>query len=461
MGKYLKCFKAYDVRGAVPSDLNVGLVYDIGRAFAAEIDPQGPVAVGRDVRPTSEELGNALACGLTDGGCEVLDIGRCGTEMIYHAASLPGMGGGIMITASHNPIEDNGLKCVAAGAVPITSDKTLPAIEERVIRRDFSRAQRPARRGSLLRGDVTTSYVERLLTFVDRRRLAPLRMVVNAGNGCAGPVFDALACHLPFQVLRIHHEPDSRFPHGIPNPMLEENRPATAEAVRNSGAQLGVAWDGDFDRCFFFDEHGEFIEGYYIVGLLAEQILVRYPGAVIVHDPRLYWNTQEIVRQAGGTTAQSMTGHAFIKQTMRAKNAAYGGEMSAHHYFRDFSYCDSGMIPLLLVAEAMSRTGKPLSALVHERQRRYPCSGEQNRKFGDGPQAMEQASEAVRRVRERFEPRATRVDTDDGLSMEFGDTWRFNLRQSQTEPILRLNVEAREDQTLVRNMTAEILALIG
>jgi len=282
--------------------------------------------------------------------------------------------------------------------------------------------------------------------------MKPLKVVVNAGNGCAGPVLDALEKHLPFQFIKIHHEPDPTFPHGVPNPLLPENRRITAQAVKDHGAAAGLAWDGDFDRCFFFDEQGNFIEGYYLVGFIAAALLAHHPGAAIIHDPRLTWNTIEMVQEAGGRPVMSKTGHAFIKERMRAENALYGGEMSGHHYFRDFAFCDSGMIPWLLVLSSMCRTGHPLSALVGKRLARYPCSGEINRKLPD-PDA------ALKRVEARYQAEAIGLDRTDGLSLEF-PAWRFNLRPSNTEPVLRLNVETRQDPALLKAKTADLLALM-
>lgn len=446
----LACFKAYDVRGRVPDELNEDLAWAIGMAYAAEIAPQGPVVIGRDIRQTSAGLAAALARGLNDAGVDTIDIGLCGTEMVYYAAARPGMGGGIMVTASHNPIEYNGMKMVRAGSAPISGDTGLRDIERRARLRDFAAA---SRRGNHREEDVMTEYADKILSLVDVAALKPLRLVVNAGNGCAGPAFDALARRLPFEVERVHHQPDGTFPHGIPNPLLPENQPATADVVRAHKADLGVAWDGDYDRCFLFDEQGQFIDGYYMVGFLAGEMLTRYPGAAIVHDPRLTWNTIDIVLTMGGRPVVCKTGHAFIKERMRKEQAVYGGEMSAHHYFADFAYCDSGMIPWLLVAAVMSRTGKPLSALVGERMRKFPCSGEINRKLAD-PAA------AIARVRAAFEPLASAKEEVDGLSLTFGDAWRFNLRSSQTEPILRLNVEARGDAALMRAKTEELLALL-
>jgi len=449
--KRIACFKAYDVRGRVPDELDEDLVLRIGRGYVAEVRPKGAIAVGRDIRLSSDALSQALIRGLTEGGADVVDIGLCGTEMVYFAASLEGMGGGIMVTASHNPRDYNGMKFVREGARPISSDSGLLEIEARV---RTGRLGRVRRKGTCRARDILPGYIERLLSFVDRRALRPLSIVTNAGNGCAGPIIDALAPSLPFRFVRIHHEPDGNFPNGIPNPLLSENRPPTIDAVLEAKADLGVAWDGDFDRCFLFDEKGGFVEGYYIVGLLAERMLKKTPGAKVIHDPRLIWNTIDIARAHGGIPVQNKTGHAFMKERMRAEDAIYGGEMSAHHYFREFTYCDSGMIPWLLVASAVSESGRPLSDLIAERERLFPCSGEINRRLDD-PKA------AIERVRAHFAPEKPAIDLTDGLSMAFGDRWRLNLRESNTEPVLRLNVEARGDRDLMRAKTDESLALIG
>lgn len=444
----LPCFKAYDIRGRLPDELNEDIAYRIGRAYAEFLKPR-QVVVGRDVRLSSADLCAALARGLLDGGADVVDIGLCGTEEIYFATFYGEMDGGIVVTASHNPMDYNGMKLVRAGAQPISGDSGLDRIAELTADAPLAPVATPGQRRS---EDFKVSYVRHLLGYVDLSALEPLKVVVNAGNGCAGPVLDLLEKQLPFEFVRVHHEPDGSFPHGIPNPLLPENRAATAEAVRTHGAHVGLAWDGDFDRCFFFDERGEFIEGYYIVGLLAENILQKVPGARIIHDPRLTWNTIEMVEQAGGFPILSKTGHAFIKERMRAEDAVYGGEMSAHHYFRDFAYCDSGMIPWLLVLEIMCRSGKPLSALVGERLERFPASGEINRKLKD-PAA------AIQAIETRYVGTAQRIDRTDGLSMEFA-RWRFNLRLSNTEPVLRLNVESRGDAALMREKTNDILSLI-
>jgi phosphomannomutase/phosphomannomutase/phosphoglucomutase len=443
--RQLSCFKAYDVRGRIPDQLDEDVARRIGRAFAAAIEPR-KVVVGHDIRLSSPAMSNALSAGLTDGGADVLDIGLCGTEEVYFATSHLRADGGIMVTASHNPADFNGMKFVREGSRPISGDSGLDDIRRLAEQGEFPRADRPGRMRHL---NPSAAYVEHLLSYVDTGALKPLKIVVNPGNGGAGITIDRLQRHLPFRFIKLHHEPDGSFPHGIPNPLLPENRGATAEAVIARGADLGVAWDGDFDRCFLFDEQGRFIEGYYIVGLLAEAFLEKHPGAKIVHDPRLTWNTIDIVTRLGGTPVQSKTGHAFIKERMRLEDAVYGGEMSAHHYFRDFAYCDSGMIPWLLVAELISRSGRPLSAMLAERMEAFPASGEINRQIADPARALE-------KVRARYESEAKTVESVDGLSMEFQD-WRFNLRCSNTEPLVRLNVESRADPDLMNARTAEIL----
>jgi phosphomannomutase len=445
----LNCFKAYDVRGRVPAELNDDVAYRIGRAFSQLLQP-GTVVVGQDVRPTSPALARALVRGLLDGGADVLDIGLCGTEEVYFATSFAKAGGGIMVTASHNPADWNGMKLVREESRPISGDSGLADIRTLAENGDFAPAERA---GKITPYEHRPAYLRHLLRYVDFDVLRPISIVVNAGNGCAGPVIDLLAPQLPCEIIKIHNQPDGSFPNGIPNPLLPENRSATRDAVLAHRAALGIAWDGDFDRCFFFDEQGEFIEGYYIVGLLAEAFLLKNPGAAIIHDPRLTWNTIDIVQRAGGRAVMSKTGHAFIKERMRAEDAVYGGEMSAHHYFRDFAYCDSGMIPWLLVLELMCRRRLLLSELVGERMRLFPASGEINRTIAD-PAAALAAIEA------RYAPGALAIDRTDGLSLEFAD-WRFNLRLSNTEPVVRLNVESRGDEGLMREKTAEILSVLS
>ncbi len=446
----LDSFKAYDVRGRIPDEINESLAYDIGRAYAAFVKPRR-VAVGYDVRLSSPALAAALRRGLRDCGSDVLDIGLCGTEGAYFATVAGELDGGIMVTASHNPPDYNGMKFVREEARPISADTGLK--EMRALIETGSLPAKAARPGSEQRLDIRRQYLEHLLGYVDLARLRRLKVVVNAGNGGAGLIVDALEPHLPFDFVKVNHVPDGTFPHGVPNPMLAENRAATADAVRSSGADLGLAWDGDYDRCFFFDESGQFIEGYYLVGLLAESFLRHAPGARIVHDPRLTWNTLDIVRRAGGTAVLCKSGHAFIKQKMREVDAIYGGEMSAHHYFRRFSYCDSGMIPWLLVLAVISERGLPLSALVGERMRLFPASGEINRHLkGDARSILD-------RVRAHYERAARTIDYTDGLSMEFPE-WRFNLRGSNTEPLVRLNVESRANDALMQEKTAELLRLL-
>lgn len=379
----------------------------------------------------------------------MLDIGLCGTEEVYFQTAHLGAAGGVMVTASHNPMDYNGLKLVREGARPISADTGLFAIRDAALQAHPQLGAATASERSMA---DKSAYLQHLLGYVDIPRLKPLKIVVNAGNGGAGVIVDALAPHLPFEFVRIQHEPDGTFPNGIPNPLLPGNRQATAQAVVEHGADFGVAWDGDFDRCFFFDEAGRFIEGYYLVGLLATTLLARHPGGKVVHDPRLTWNTIEMVQAAGGVPVLCKSGHAFIKERMRAEDAVYGGEMSAHHYFRDFAYCDSGMIPWLLVATLVSSSGRTLGGLVEDRIRRYPCSGEVNFTVADGAAAMA-------KVLAHYAPLNPRLDDTDGLSAEFDD-WRFNLRSSNTEPLVRLNIESRGNPGLVQAKLEEISALL-
>lgn len=455
MSEPLRCFTAYDVRGRVPGELNASAARRIGLAFADQFALK-KVVIGRDIRLSSPEIAAGLAETLTACGVDVLDIGVAGTEEVYHAVfsgAQEGVEGGIMVTASHNPADYNGMKLVERGARPVSRDSGLPDIALKAASDDWwhikllSSAGTP---GKLECNLDKSSYVDRLLSFVRTDRLASLKLVVNAGNGCAGPVIDLLEERLPFRFIKLQHEPDGTFPHGVPNPLLPDKRSETARAVLEHRADMGIAWDGDFDRCFFFDENGRFIEGYYMVGLLAVAALREHPGAAILHDPRLVWNTVEMVRSAGGRPIMTRTGHAFIKQKMREEDAVYGGEMSAHHYFRDFGYCDSGMIPWLLVCQLLSDAGGPLSAMVDDRMAAYPVSGEINSTVDD-PDAI------IERVRERYG--SGEIDLTDGLSIAFPD-FRFNLRKSNTEAVLRLNIETRGDRPLLERKTAELLLLI-
>ena len=444
----ITCFKAYDVRGRVPDQLNDDIARRIGRAYADVVKPR-QVVVGHDIRLTSEAIKAAVTEGLLEQGVDVYDIGLCGTEEIYFATSHAGMDGGIAITASHNPKDYNGMKFVREESRPISGDTGLFDIKKLAEQDQFTPA---AERGRWYPLNTSEAYVQHLLSYVDTARLKPLKIVVDAGNGGAGRVVDLLEQHLPFEFIKLHHNADGNFPNGVPNPLLPENRVAATAAVRDHEADLGLGWDGDFDRCFFYDEDGNFIEGYYVVGLLAEAFLKQQGPARIVYDPRLTWNTVDIVQSLGGEAVQSKTGHAFIKERMRLENAVYGGEMSAHHYFRDFAYCDSGMIPWLLVAGLISSSGQPLSKLVAERMAAYPCSGEINRTI-ENPVAVLTKIEAV------YRDQAKSVEHVDGLSMSMGE-WRFNVRMSNTEPLVRLNVESRGDQALMKEKTTELLALI-
>lgn len=459
----ITCFKAYDIRGQLGTQLNEDIAYRIARAFAQWLKPDR-IVLGGDVRETSEALKMALANGLRDEGVNVLDLGLAGTEEVYFATFHLGVEGGIEVTASHNPIDYNGLKLVREGSRPISADTGLVQIRELAEANtyDLVDGRDPGvpeeERGTYELVDTREAYIQHLLTYIEPANFTPLKLLVNAGNGAAGPAIDALEAafkrlSIPVELIKICHEPDGSFPNGIPNPILTENRGMTRDAVLEHKADMGIAWDGDFDRCFLFDEQGRFIEGYYIVGLLAEAFLQKEAGAKIIHDPRLVWNTVEQVEEGGGVAIQTKAGHAFIKERMRAEDAVYGGEMSAHHYFRDFAYCDSGMIPWLLVAELLCVKGKPMSELVDERIAAYPSSGEINLTVSDAPKVLE-AIEA------KYAPDALDVDHTDGVSICFAD-WRFNLRASNTEPVIRLNVESRGDQALMERETARLVEVIG
>ena len=451
----LTCFKAYDIRGRLGTELNEEIAYRIGRAYAEFLKPKS-IVLGGDIRLTSEALKASLSEGIRDAGANVIDIGMVGTEEVYFATSHLNADGGIEVTASHNPIDFNGMKPIREGSRPISSDTGLLEIKRLAEDNNFA-ATDPAARGDYQKVSVLNAYLDHLLSSIDISAITPIKLVMNAGNGAAGHVVDAIEkrfaeLKLPVELVKIFNQPDGTFPNGIPNPILHENRAPTIDAVLEHGADMGIAWDGDFDRCFLVDEKGNFIEGYYIVGLLAEAFLLKNPGAKIVHDPRLTWNTIDVVTRNGGQAIQSKTGHAFIKERMRSEDAVYGGEMSAHHYFRDFFYCDSGMIPWLLVMELITRSGKPLSQLVNQMVEAYPSPGEINRTIAD-PAA------AIQRVREHYESSALVIDETDGISMEFAQ-WRFNLRMSNTEPVVRLNLETRGDRDLMEKYQEELLSLL-
>lgn len=451
----LTCFKAYDIRGQLGTELDESVAYRIGRAYAEFLKPKN-VVLGGDIRLTSESLKLALSEGIRDAGADVLDIGMVGTEQVYFATSHLQADGGIEVTASHNPIDYNGMKPIREGSRPISSDTGLLDIKRIAEENNFSPID-TARRGGYTQVSIMQEYLDHLCGYVDLPAIKPIKLVMNAGNGAAGPVVDAIearfkSLQLPIEIIKIHNTPDGSFPNGIPNPLLPENRGSTIDAVLQHGADMAIAWDGDFDRCFMVDEKGNFIEGYYIVGLLAEAFLLKTPGATIIHDPRLTWNTIDVAAKNEGQAIQSKTGHAFIKERMRAEDAVYGGEMSAHHYFRDFFYCDSGMIPWLLVMELISSSGRPLSDLVRAMVEAYPSPGEINRTIAD-------PAEAIRQVKRHYEAEALVIDEVDGISMEFTD-WRFNLRMSNTEPVVRFNVETRGDRELLEQRQNEVLAIL-
>lgn len=435
----LTCFKAYDIRGKLGTELNNDIAYKIGRAYGQIYQPK-TVVIGCDVRLTSEELKQATIRGLNDAGVDVLDLGMTGTEEVYFGAFHLDVQGGIEITASHNPMDYNGMKLVRENARPISSDTGLKDIQTLAEAEQFKDV---SQKGTTQQYNILPEFIEHLTTYIDPSKIRPLKLVMNAGNGAAGHVVDAIEekfkqLNIPVEFIKIHNDADGHFPNGIPNPILVENRDSTRNAVLEHQADMGIAWDGDFDRCFLFDEKGQFIEGYYIVGLLAQAFLLKQSGEKIVHDPRLVWNTFDIVEKYQGTAIQSKSGHAFIKDVMREHNAVYGGEMSAHHYFRDFSYCDSGMIPWLLAISVVSETNQSLSTLVEDMIEKFPCSGEINFKVADTQQT-------IQKIFDYFAAQNPKIDQTDGVSLDFG-AWRLNVRASNTEPLLRLNIESRKDK---------------
>jgi phosphomannomutase len=452
----LTCFKAYDIRGEIGVNIDEGIAYRIGRAVAQHFSAKS-IVIGFDARETSPAFASAAARGVTDAGADVWDIGMAGTEEMYWAVTEFGACAGIEVTASHNPINYNGMKIVKSASQPLDDAADFQVIKALAAWQDWVS---PARAGETrdVAGTAREKYVDRVLEFVDVATLLPLKIVINSGNGAAGPTVDAIIDRLaaqgaPIEVIRVHHDPDSTFPNGIPNPLLPENHAATADVVLREGADMGVAFDGDFDRCFFFDGAGRFVPGEYVVGLLAAIFLDKEAGGKIVHDPRVIWNMQDIVAGKGGVAIQSKTGHAFIKQTMRAERAIYGGEMSAHHYFRDFAYCDSGMIPWLLVAELVSKSGRSLADWVRDRFAAFPSSGETNFRVAD-------AGAAIGRVQAAYRDGALSLDETDGVSLAFAD-WRFNLRRSNTEPLVRLNIESRGGSEGLATRVSDIADLLG
>ena len=461
-------FKAYDIRGELGVNLDENIAYRIGRAFGqilferynsadndatAELKNLKPaIVIGSDIRHSSEQLKQAAIKGMLDAGVDVIDLGMTGTEEVYFATSHYQALGGIEVTASHNPINYNGLKLVKEHSKPISADDGLAEIQALAESGQFTTDNVS---GKLQLLTDKSAYINHVMTFVDTDKLKPLKLLINSGNGSAGPVVDLLIDKLaqagaPIEVIKLHHTPDGSFPNGIPNPMIEANRVATQQAVLENKADLGIAFDGDFDRCFLFDEHGEFIDGSYIVGMLAQAFLNKYPNESIVYDPRVVYNTEAVIKEHNGKAVISKSGHSFIKQVMRDSGAVYGGEMSAHHYFRDFFYCDSGMIPWLLTIELLSVTGKTLSALVSGYIQAYPSSGELNFHL-----TTHDAPTIISAIEEKFSSENPTKSMLDGLSLNFG-AWRFNLRASNTEPLIRLNIESRGDEELLATKTAEI-----
>ena len=450
----LTCFKAYDVRGKIGKELNNEIAYQIGRATAQSLKANS-IALGFDARATSSDLAHSAAKGICDAGSDVFRIGLAGTEEMYAAVSEFNACGGIEVTASHNPIDYNGMKIVKHNSQPL-SHQELFSIKHIAEQKCYTRSER----FGLVTDKSETArerYIEKVMSFVDVSRLKSLRIVINSGNGAAGPTIDAFKQKLEEKGLKtnffyVHHNPDPAFPNGIPNPMLEENRLATSNAVTREEADFGVAFDGDFDRCFLFDHLGNFIPGEYVVGLLSEVFLSKEQGATIVHDPRVVWNTIDIVNRCGGRAVLSKTGHAFVKSAMRENNAIYGGELSAHHYFRDFSYCDSGIIPWLMIWELISKSNLRLSDLILKRRERFPSSGEINFTVDDPTSCLEN-------VNNFFASEAIFIDEHDGLSMSF-ENWRSNLRKSNTEPCVRLNIETRGDLKLLKEKTRKFREML-
>ena len=445
----ISSFKAYDIRGKLPHEINSEIAYRVGNATAKYLSAKKMV-LGRDIRASSHELSESMALGLMDAGVDVIDIGECGTENVYFATGELKSCGGIMVTASHNPSDYNGFKIVSENAKPISSETGLQDIQKLA---ESDQRLISEKKGNLEYRDLNQSYVKKIISFIDSDSLDKLKVVMNPGNGGAGVYAELISKNMPIEVIKLNFDPDSSFPNGIPNPMIKENRVSTSRAVIDNEADVGIAWDGDFDRCFFFDEKGNFIEGYYLVGLLAKSFLNKNCNEIVIYDPRLTWNTIDVVQRYGGDAIQCQSGHSFIKKSMRDNDAVYGGEMSAHHYFRDFYYCDSGMIPWLLILEMISKEKMPLSQMIQKYRDRYPVSGEINLKVNNTKKIIEL-------IKEYYLDGASRVDETDGVGMEF-EKWRFNLRASNTEPLIRLNVESYNNESLVNEKTKELVDRIN
>ncbi|ELA09087.1 phosphomannomutase [Moraxella macacae 0408225] len=456
----ITCFKAYDIRGKLNVNLDNTIAYRIGRGFGQYLlatkpsDVSATIVIGADIRHSSVALKKSALDGILDSGVNVIDLGMTGTEEVYFYTSYYKAMGGIEITASHNPIDFNGMKLVREHSKPISSQTGLADIQRLAESGEFN----SPKRGNYTLNTDKTAYIDHLMSYIDIRNLSldkPLKIIVNAGNGSAGPVLDLLIERLTntsLQFIKLHHEPDGNFPNGIPNPMIIANRTPTMDLIRQQNADLAVAFDGDFDRCFFFDENARFIEGAYLVGVLAKAFLDKEPNSGIVYDPRTILNTEHIIKTCGGVAVMSQSGHSFIKEVMRDARAIYGGEMSAHHYFRDFNYCDSGMITWLLVVELLAKSGKKLSELVDEMIDNFPISGEINFKLNTitAPELLAK----LKQNRDLFGENAS-LNEIDGLSLDF-DNWRFNIRASNTEPLVRLNIETIGDKKLLDEKTQAI-----
>jgi phosphomannomutase len=444
-----KVFKAYDVRGIYPAELDEEGAHAIGRAFVNVFGPKR-IAVGHDMRVSSPSMAEALIRGASEAGAEVLDLGLVGTEMVYFAVGELGLDGGVAVTASHNPKDYTGMKIVRAGALPVGGESGLLEIRDRALA-ETDRAGGPSP-GQVRKHDVWPAYVERVLSFVDASAIVPLRVVIDAANGMAGVMLPPVLEHLPqLEVVRCFFEPDGTFPNHEPNPLLPENREFIVRKTLDEGADFGVAFDGDADRCFFVDDSGEFVPGDFVTALFAEAVLEKEPGAKVIYDVRASWAVPETIERAGGIPLVNRVGHAFIKQRMREDGAAFGGEVSGHYYFRDFSQADSGVIPFLLMLERVSREGRKLAEILRPFRERYFITGELNTPVPDVEQKL-------REVEERFGPEG-RVSHLDGVSVD-ADGWHMNVRPSNTEPLLRLNLEARTTELMERKRD-EVLAVIG
>src|SRR5437588_3965768 len=438
-----KVFKAYDVRGIYPTELDEAGAEAIGRAYVEQFEPRR-IAVGRDMRVSSAAMQAAVMRGAASGGAQVLDLGFVGTEMVYFAVGSLGLEGGVMVTASHNPKDYTGMKLVRRGALPVGGESGLLDVRDRAMaEQDTSRYQLPSqgRTGQVEAHDIWPAYVDRVLSFVDVGAMKPLRVVIDAANGMAGTMLPPVLGRLPVETVRCYFEPDGTFPNHEPNPLLPENREFIVRKTLEERADLGVAFDGDADRCFFVDDAGEFVPGDFVTALLAESILEKEPGAKVIYDLRASWAVPETIERAGGTPLVNRVGHAYIKHRMRAEDAAFGGEVSGHYYFRGFSQADSGVVPFLLVLELVSRKGTKLSEILRPYRERYFITGELNTPVADVPVKLQE-------LKERFGGEGT-VSHLDGLSVDAED-WHMNVRPSNTEPLLRLNLEARSRELMER-----------